>query len=82
MEKTIYVIDIDGFFVSEMLVSEEEASLFNYVEVKPPMGTKPRWNGNEWEITSSNQEETIPPTIYERLNAIEQTLMQLIIGGN
>lgn len=81
MRKTIYVIDVEGYFISEMLVNEEELPFFNYTESKPPEGYRPKWDGNSWSTEPLKQEEASPPTIYERIDAIESALMQLMSGG-
>ncbi|MGG3383087.1 hypothetical protein [Heyndrickxia faecalis] len=83
MGKTIYVIDIDGYFLSEMFVTgEENIEHLNYTDIKPPNGIKPKWNGVRWVVDDNNgesPEELFKPTIYDRLDAIESVLMDLLI---
>ena len=79
--KTVYVIDLNGYFLSEMYASEEELKNISYVEVAPPLdGFKPRWNGERW-IVQEVEATIVPPSVNERIDAIENTLMQLLMGG-
>ncbi|MGD6889335.1 hypothetical protein [Bacillus mobilis] len=80
--KTIYVIDADGFFISEMYATQEEMASLTFVEVPPPSEGAPKWNGEKWVVTIEEEKEEISvPSIYERVNAIEMVIMELMMEG-
>ncbi|MCU5028586.1 hypothetical protein BK720_19945 [Bacillus thuringiensis serovar brasilensis] len=64
---------LDGRFeFKEPILIEDPA----YVKIAPPIDLKkPKWNGEGWVEGASK------PTELERLESVENALMELIIGG-
>ena len=95
MKKQVYKVDYDGYLV-EIYVSEvdENSNIldeeFNtLISVDPPHGLfKPKWTGVEW-IEGATQEEIdeiikvepSPPTAEERINALEEALLLMMMEG-
>lgn len=92
MQKVIYQIDKNGFIVWENLkaIDENEEVPEGYIDTPLPNNPsfyKPRWDGEKW-VEGATQEEidelrqqSMLPTLEERINAIEMLMLEQILGG-
>lgn len=95
MKKQVYKVNYNGYLV-EIYVSEvdENGNIldeeFNtLISVDPPHGLlKARWNGSEWiegatqeEIDELTKVEPSPPTAEERIDALEEALLLMMMEG-
>jgi len=92
MIKEIYKINSDGIYEDVYLANLEENNYYNgeewieidfdYVEVKPPHAKVVRWDGSKWIVIEEYPIEPIepqPPTPEERLTAVEEALLLLLM---
>ncbi len=83
--KFVRKIDEQCFFVEDNYV--EEINEFT-IETPCPSGFyKPKWNGEAWEESATQEyidglkDEPKEPTESERIEALEQALLEIILGG-
>lgn len=94
MIKEIYKINSDGIYEDVYLANLEENNYYNgeewseidfsYVEAKPPHAKVVKWEDNSWVVVEEYLiEPQLPqePTIEERLQQTENTLLYLLMGG-
>lgn len=88
MKKQVYEIDEYGF-IAEIYVKEFDDELVeNFIDVSPPNGLyRAKWNGFEW-VEDMSQEEIDsinnipkPPSQEDRLKAVEDTILQILMEG-
>ena len=92
MIKEIYKINSDGIYEDVYLANLEENNYYNgeewseidfsYVEAKPPHAKVVRWDGSKWIVIEEYPIEPIepqPPTPEERLTAVEEALLLLLM---
>ena len=90
--KNIYKIDTSGIYEDVYLANLEENNYYNgeewseidfsYVEAKPPHAKVARWDGSKWIVIEEYPIEPIepqPPTPEERLTAVEEALLLLLM---
>ncbi len=79
----VHKIDENGYFVEDVILKEGETIPNNYIEIRPPQPCyKPRWDGTEWvEEGEPPKPKPKPITAEERLEALEQAMLDLILGG-
>lgn len=89
-----YVIDNNGFIIDVVVIDLLDTSNktpSNVITIAPPIDVilyKRKWNGKEW-IEGATQEEIeeitrvdlIPPTTEERINALEEALLLMMMEG-
>ena len=80
----IYKIDKDGYFVADIILKNGEEIPSDCVEARPPQPCyKPRWNGMEWvEEGEPPEPQPKPPTIEERLTALETLELERMFGND
>lgn len=79
----VYKIDKNGYFVEDVILQENEEIPPDCVTIRPPQPCyKPRWNGTEW-IEEGEPSKTTKqlPMLDERIEALEQAMLELILGG-
>ena len=90
IERLAYVIDSNGYVIDTITVySAEEYVDGNIVAVMPLTSfRRKRWNGTEWvegatqeEIDELTKVEPITPTAEERINALEEALLLMMMEG-
>jgi len=91
MIKEIYKINSKGIYEDVYLANLEENSCYNgeewieidfdYVEVKPPHAKVVKWDGSKWIVIEeypTEPQQPLPPSMEERLEAAEQTILELM----
>jgi N-methylhydantoinase B/oxoprolinase/acetone carboxylase alpha subunit len=87
MPKQIYRIDQDGYFIEPVLISEDEKTPADCVEVFPTSGMyKQKWNGTAWVEGLSQAEIDALKNVAEPVSELDklkknQELMQAALDG-
>ena len=79
----IYRIDENGYFLEDVILKKDEEIPNDCVEIQPPQGLyKGRWTGVEW-IEEGTPPEPQPkePTEKERIEVLEQAMLEIVLGG-
>ena len=81
--KMVYRIDENGYFMEDVILKQGEEIPSDCVTERPPQPCyKPRWTGTEWiDEGEPPGPKPKPPTYEERLEALEQAMLELILGG-
>lgn len=83
--RKVLKIDINGFFIEDVLLKDGEVAPLDCIDVMCPQGFyKPKWNGSEW-VEGLTQAEIdalklVPqePSEAERLDALEDAMLFII----
>jgi hypothetical protein len=94
MIKDVYKINNEGVYVDIYKINTDENTYydgfewvgidFDYVELPPPHAKVTKWEVNKWVVIEEYPVEPQPPqepTIEERLQQTENTLLYLLMGG-
>lgn len=78
----IYRIDENGYFVEDVILKKGEEIPNDCIEIRPLQPCyKPRWNGTEWvEEGTPPEPQPHPPNKEERLEALEQAMLEIVMG--
>lgn len=73
-------------FLRDDFIFDEETEIG--LDVEPAQGLyQPRWNGEAWEESASHEyidslkSQPQEPTETERIEALEQALLEIVLGG-
>ena len=94
MKRIVYKIDEEGFILWEtgLVIDEDEEIPEGYYlqplyEENQPAFYRPKWDGEKW-IEGATQEEidelrqqSMLPTLEDRINALEMLMLEQILGG-
>lgn len=95
LKKQVYEIGEGGFLKEIYIESVDENGKIldenknHFISIDPPSGLfKPKWTGEEWvegatqeEIDEITKVEPSPPTAEERINALEEALLLMMMEG-
>ena len=94
MIKDVYKIDNNGLYVDVYKINTEKNAYYDgikwsevdfyYVDVQPPSAKIVKWENNNWTIVEEYPTEPIPPqppSLEERLQMAEDTILFLLMGG-
>ena len=81
------ITDLNGIFLRDDFTFDEETEIG--LETEPAQGLyAPKWNGTEWieglsdkEIAELTKPALQEPTLEERLQTAEDTIMFMLMGG-
>jgi hypothetical protein len=92
MIKDVYKINTEKIYEDMYKINTENNTYYNgsewleidfeYVEAKPPHAKVVRWDGSKWIVIEEYPIEPIepqPPTPEERLTAVEEALLLLLM---
>ena len=87
--RKVLKIDKYGYFVEDEIFQNNEEVPADCIEVECPEGFyHARWDGEEWveglaqeEIDNLSNQPKPPPTAEERLEALENAMLEMVLGG-